>query len=196
MSDKIIVKNFHHIEFYCGDATNTYKRFLIGLGMELISKSDQSTGNIIHASYVLQSGQSKMIFTAPYSSTTATTPPSSTTKANTANAVNTPLNPLKIPPRPPSRPVDLQTSTPTTIDTIINSFSSTPFPSYNTSKAVDFFNKHGLAVKSVAIEVSDIQTAYDTMINNGAVSYSLPSRITGILFFLCFFLCKLTYFNH
>ena len=69
MTDKISVKKFHHVEFYCGDATNTYKRFLFGLGMEFISKSDQSTGNTVHASYVLQSGDMRMIFTAPYSAT-------------------------------------------------------------------------------------------------------------------------------
>lgn len=69
MTDKISVRKFHHVEFYCGDATNTYKRFLFGLGMEFISKSDQSTGNTVHASYVLQSGDMKMIFTAPYSAT-------------------------------------------------------------------------------------------------------------------------------
>lgn len=69
MTDKISVQKFHHVEFYCGDATNTYKRFLFGLGMEFISKSDQSTGNTVHASYVLQSGDMKMIFTAPYSAT-------------------------------------------------------------------------------------------------------------------------------
>ena len=69
MTDKISVRKFHHVEFYCGDATNTYKRFLFGLGMEFISKSDQSTGNTVHASYVLQSGDMRMIFTAPYSAT-------------------------------------------------------------------------------------------------------------------------------
>ena len=54
LTDKINAKKFHHIEFYCGDATTTYKRFQIGLGYELVSKSDQSTGNHIFASYVLQ----------------------------------------------------------------------------------------------------------------------------------------------
>jgi 4-hydroxyphenylpyruvate dioxygenase len=67
MSDKISATGFHHVEFYCGDATNTYKRFLLGLGMELVAKSDQSSGNVAFASYALQSGDMKMIFTAPYS---------------------------------------------------------------------------------------------------------------------------------
>jgi 4-hydroxyphenylpyruvate dioxygenase len=71
-SDKISAQAFHHVEFYCGDATNTYKRFMLGLGMEYIAKSDQSTGNTAHASYVLRSGSMRMVFTAPYPSTIAT----------------------------------------------------------------------------------------------------------------------------
>ena len=65
MSDKFDVKCFHHVEFYCGDALNTCNRFLHGLGMHLISKSDQSTGNTLYSSYCLESGNTKMIFTAP-----------------------------------------------------------------------------------------------------------------------------------
>ena len=66
-SDKIAAIGFDHIEFYCADATFAYKRFLYGLGMELISKSDFSTGNNIHCSYLLQSGDVKMLFSAPFS---------------------------------------------------------------------------------------------------------------------------------
>ena len=65
MSDKFDVKCFHHVEFYCGDALNTCNRFLHGLGMHLISKSDQSSGNTLYSSYCLESGSTKMIFTAP-----------------------------------------------------------------------------------------------------------------------------------
>lgn len=67
-SDKISAIGFDHIEFYCADATFAYKRFLYGLGMELISKSDFSTGNNVHCSYLLQSGDVKMLFSAPFSS--------------------------------------------------------------------------------------------------------------------------------
>lgn len=66
MSDKFDVQKFHHVEFYCGDATNTSKRFQWGLGLNLIGKSDQSTGNHEAASYVMQSGEVKIVFTAPY----------------------------------------------------------------------------------------------------------------------------------
>eukprot|EP01035_Chromulina_nebulosa_P032878 gene32878-43970_t len=66
-SDKITAIGFDHIEFYCADATFAYKRFIYGLGMDLISKSDFSTGNNIHCSYLLQSGDVKMLFSAPFS---------------------------------------------------------------------------------------------------------------------------------
>ncbi|KAK9817847.1 hypothetical protein WJX72_003032 [[Myrmecia] bisecta] len=67
MSDRFEVHKFHHIEFWCGDATNTYKRFSWGLGMTLVAKSDQSTSNATFASYVLQSNDLVFTLTAPYS---------------------------------------------------------------------------------------------------------------------------------
>ncbi|KAL2933084.1 4-hydroxyphenylpyruvate dioxygenase [Bienertia sinuspersici] len=60
------MKRFHHIEFWCGDATNTSLRFSWGLGMRMVAKSDLSTGNLVHASYVLRSGDLDFLFTAPY----------------------------------------------------------------------------------------------------------------------------------
>lgn len=68
-SDLFTVKRFHHVEFWCGDATNTARRFSWGLGMPIIAKSDLSTGNSVHASYLLRSGDLNFLFTAPYSST-------------------------------------------------------------------------------------------------------------------------------
>ncbi|KAI3793801.1 hypothetical protein L1987_36423 [Smallanthus sonchifolius] len=73
MSDKFTVKSFHHVEFWCSDATNTARRFSWGLGMPIIHKSDLSTGNTTHASYLLRSGQLNFLFTAPYSPSIATT---------------------------------------------------------------------------------------------------------------------------
>ncbi|EFJ46247.1 4-hydroxyphenylpyruvate dioxygenase [Volvox carteri f. nagariensis] len=66
-SDKFAVQKFHHIEFWCADATNTFKRFQHGLGMTLVAKSDQSTNNTLYASYVLRSNDLVFTFTAPYS---------------------------------------------------------------------------------------------------------------------------------
>ena len=61
-------RSFHHIEFYCGDATTTSRRWQLGLGMALVAKSDLSTGNAHFASYCLQSGGLRFVFTAPYAS--------------------------------------------------------------------------------------------------------------------------------
>ncbi|XP_006357690.1 4-hydroxyphenylpyruvate dioxygenase [Solanum tuberosum] len=68
-SDLFNVKRFHHIEFWCGDATNTARRFSWGLGLPIAAKSDLSTGNSVHASYLLRSSSSQLqfLFTAPYS---------------------------------------------------------------------------------------------------------------------------------
>ncbi|MBA0634233.1 hypothetical protein Godav_028808, partial [Gossypium davidsonii] len=66
-SDRFTVKRFHHIEFWCTDATNVARRFSWGLGMQFVAKSDLSTGNLNHASYLLRSGDLNFLFTAPYS---------------------------------------------------------------------------------------------------------------------------------
>lgn len=66
-TDKFESKRFHHIEFWCGDANNTSRRFQWGFGLQLIAKSDQSTGNHTYASYVLKSGELIFTFTSAYS---------------------------------------------------------------------------------------------------------------------------------
>lgn len=76
-SDRFGVRKFHHVEFWCADATNTYKRFQHGLGMTLVAKSDHSTGNSRYASYVLRSHDLTLVFTAPYSRACAAAAPSS-----------------------------------------------------------------------------------------------------------------------
>ncbi|KAK3006045.1 hypothetical protein RJ639_017335 [Escallonia herrerae] len=70
-SDRFPVRRFHHVEFWCGDATNAARRFSWGLGMPILAKSDLSTGNSVHASYLLRSGHLRFLFTAPYSSSIA-----------------------------------------------------------------------------------------------------------------------------
>ena len=129
MSDKISAQRFHHVEYYCGDARTTASRFMFGLGMELCAKSDQSTGNSIHASYVVQSGEMRMLFTAPYG------------------------------------------------PGISGKSTSSPFPGFDPSAVQQFHSKHGLAVKAVAIEMSDVQASFDAMIQNGGVSVTPPCEM-------------------
>ncbi|GAB4842876.1 hypothetical protein Ancab_012855 [Ancistrocladus abbreviatus] len=80
-SDRFTVKRFHHIEFWCPDATNCSRRFSWGLGMPIVAKSDLSTGNLVHASYLLRSGQLNFLFTAPYSPSISASESSSNTTA-------------------------------------------------------------------------------------------------------------------
>ncbi|KAM1131398.1 hypothetical protein EV1_045578 [Malus domestica] len=68
-SDRFKVRRFHHVEFWCTDATNAALRFSWGLGMPMVAKSDLSTDNQTHASYLLRSGDLVFLFTAPYSPT-------------------------------------------------------------------------------------------------------------------------------
>lgn len=67
LSDRFEVLAFDHVEFWCGDALNTSRRFGYGLGMTLVAKSDQGTGNMHFASYVMRSNALTFTFTAPYS---------------------------------------------------------------------------------------------------------------------------------
>lgn len=66
MSDRFEVKKFHSLEFWCSDATNVSKRFLWGLGMRHVAKSDLSTGNLHYASHVMKSNDIVFAFSAPY----------------------------------------------------------------------------------------------------------------------------------
>ncbi|KAG9439453.1 hypothetical protein H6P81_019618 [Aristolochia fimbriata] len=75
LSDHFSVRRFHHVEFWCSDATNVSRRFSFGLGMPIVAKSDISTGNLTHASYLLRSGTLNLLFSASYtSSISASTP--------------------------------------------------------------------------------------------------------------------------
>lgn len=67
-TDRFGVQRFHHIEFWCGDASNTWRRFAWGLGMHLVAKSDPTTGNQTYCSYAIQSNDLAFTFTAPLSS--------------------------------------------------------------------------------------------------------------------------------
>lgn len=71
-SDLFPIRRFHRIEFWCTDATNNSCRFSWGLGMPVVAKSDLSTGNATHASYLCCSGDLCFLFTAPYSPFVAT----------------------------------------------------------------------------------------------------------------------------
>ncbi|KAJ7960644.1 4-hydroxyphenylpyruvate dioxygenase [Quillaja saponaria] len=130
-SDRFSVKRFHHIEFWCTDAINTARRFSWGLGMQLVAKSDLSTGNLTHASYLLRSGDLCFLFTAPYS-------PSIAAGEN--------LGPT----------------------------ATASIPTFDHSASRAFSASHGLAVRSIAIEVEDAEIAFSNSVANGAKPSSPP----------------------
>lgn len=58
---------FHHIEFFCGDAKSMAYRFAQALGMRITGEVGQMTGNDQCISYGLESGDVRILMTAPYS---------------------------------------------------------------------------------------------------------------------------------
>lgn len=128
-SDRFRFKKFHHLEFWCTDATNSAHRFSWGLGMPIVAKSDLSTGNSVHASYVIRTGELNFLFTAPYSTTT-------TDPAMKAS-----------------------------------------IPTFDHSLARSFSAKHGLAVRAIAVEVEDAESAFHISVSNGAKATTSPVQL-------------------
>lgn len=151
MTDKIAVQRFHHVEYYCGDATTTYKRFMLGLGMKLVAKSDLSTGNKRSASYAVKTGDMMMCFTAPYGEVAKFTQPIMPEESESANEDENALQ----------------------LDSL-----KAPFPGFNSTGATSFFEKHGLGVKAIGIEVDNVQEAWMTMLGEGAVSVLEPTIVS------------------
>merc|ERR1711871_65490 len=53
-----------------------------------------------------------------------------------------------------------------------------PFPGFNGTVAASFFDKHGLGVKAIGIEVDNVQEAWTTMFGEGAVSILEPTIVS------------------
>ncbi|CAM9922761.1 unnamed protein product [Ectocarpus sp. 6 AP-2014] len=156
-TDLFRMKKFHHVEFYCGDATAAASRFVWGLGMKLVAKSDQSTGNAQHASYVVQSNDLRFVCTAPYS--LATTP---TTEGGAGDRRD-----------PSSRVVNVGES------------GGSPLPGFDPAAAHEFFRRHGLAGRAIGIEVEDAAHAYEQCIEHcgsdgSNASVRRPTRVTDV----------------
>ncbi|KAL2316827.1 hypothetical protein Fmac_030703 [Flemingia macrophylla] len=132
-SDLFEVKRFHHIEFWCTDATNAACRFSWALGMPIVAKSDLSTGNHIHASYLLRSADLSFLFSAPYSTSRA---------PHSASA-------------------------------------TAAIPTFHAAACLAFAAKHGLAVRAVALEVADAESAFRASVAHGAEPASPPVLLRG-----------------
>ncbi|CAM9108464.1 unnamed protein product [Heterosigma akashiwo] len=140
MSDRFEVKNFHHVQFYCGDAQNTARRFQFGLGMRPVAHSDLATGNTESANVVLQSGDLRFLFTAPYALPEeeeerggGAFPP-----ASKAAAVARRPSPERETTQEPNAPSGFEN---------VKEDTSNCFPGFDKKEAHSFFRKHGLAAK-------------------------------------------------
>lgn len=156
-SDRFNVIGFDHVEFWCGDATNTSQRYIsdyilhynfligyrslntslqsehrfgFGLGMTLIARSDQGTGNQHFASYVMNSQDITFVFTAPYSTTTN------------------------------------------------KKDSTSPMPWYSQDAAHEFIKKHGLAVRALGLRVQDTRIAFQESVTHGAIVVQSPTVVS------------------
>lgn len=128
---------FHHVEFYCGDAKSTALRFSSALGMPIVGETGQMTGNDQCVSYGLESGEFRLLLTAPYSQERAGIGAPQVTDAAAPN----------------------------------------PLPSFSVSHAHDFFQKHGLAARAIAIQVKDSKEAFERSIANGAKPVQEPTFV-------------------
>jgi 4-hydroxyphenylpyruvate dioxygenase len=54
---------------------------------------------------------------------------------------------------------------------------SIPIPNFNSDGASNFFQKHGLAVKAVAIEVDDVSDAFNKALSGGGEQIQAPITI-------------------
>lgn len=73
-----LVWPFESIQLTHGPFTHPPFRFGLGLGLSLVSRTDQGTGNALFASYVMRSNDVMFSFTAPYGSQPAPVPASET----------------------------------------------------------------------------------------------------------------------
>ncbi len=64
--DFLQIKSIDHVHFYVGNAKHAMYYWWKGFGFKPIAYSGLETGNRDYASYVLQSGQIRLVFSAPY----------------------------------------------------------------------------------------------------------------------------------
>ena len=147
-SETIGSLGFHHIEFYCGDARMAANQFASSLGMSIVGTTGQSTGNDQCISYGLVSGDFHLLLTAPYSrAVTMDTAPSSASEDD--DGTNKKKN--------------------------IEYDAPNPLPGFEVAEAHNFFQKHGLAARAVALHVTDAKAAFEESVQNGATPVLQPT---------------------
>jgi 4-hydroxyphenylpyruvate dioxygenase len=143
---------FHHIEFYCGDAKSMASQFAVALGMSITGTTGQATGNDKCISYGLESGNFRLLLTAPYS--LAVVAESQAAAAAAAKEEK---------------------------QDIVEYDAPMALPNFNVVDAHNFFQKHGLAARAVAIQVVDAKKAFDASVANGATPVLEPTLLPTCL---------------
>ncbi len=65
-ADFLQIKSIDHLHFYVGNAKHAMYHWWKGFGFQPVAYSGLETGNRESASYVMQSGQIRLVFSAPY----------------------------------------------------------------------------------------------------------------------------------
>ncbi|CAD6220334.1 unnamed protein product [Miscanthus lutarioriparius] len=140
-TDRFHVIDFHHVEFWCADATSAAGGFSFALGVPLAAHSDLTTGNTAHASHLLRSrsGPLAFPFTAPYARhISADDDADATAAASNCSPV---------------------------------------VPSFSADAARRFAANYGLAVRAVAVRVSDAAEAFRASVAAGARPAFSPAEL-------------------
>ena len=152
-SDRFGGRAFAHTEFWCGDAQNTARRFSGALGMPMVARCDLSSGDTRCSSYVLRSRDLCLVFTAP-------------SAVELAGGGGTGAS----------------------LEAVNGSRGATGdggredgvgLPGFDAAAAHRFVQRHGLAVRAVALEVDDTAEAYCASVKHGARPALAPCRRGG-----------------
>ena len=141
------VKGVHHVELWCSDASSAAGRFAHALGMDLLAKSDATTGNVDSVSQVIGSGECRFVFTAPVGSFVGSDPaeaPASAAAAEVAAA---------------------------------QAAAATAAADQHRRRHSFVERHGGLAVRAVCIEVADAAAAYDACLSGGGESVLPPAPL-------------------
>ncbi|KAL3809892.1 hypothetical protein ACHAXA_008544 [Cyclostephanos tholiformis] len=169
--DRLGTIDFHHVEFYVGDASTTARRFEVALGMPITCHSSLSTGNDVCVTYGLECRGSggggedggweedeeggvydgvRFLITAPLGRKSTTSASSSTSNAN-GDIMTNDVGPAGTAPL--------------------------PMPGYDPEYAREFVSRHGMAVRALGIRVVDAIAAYDGAVTNGARGVLPPTIV-------------------
>ena len=149
-SDRFGVRAFAHVEFWCGDAQNTARRFSGALGMPMVARRDLSTGEARCSSCVLRSGDLTFVFTAPNALEVAAAAAAAAAaedeggRGRESGATGT-----------SGRSEPCQRA-------------GGGMPGYDAEKAHRFVQRHGLAVRAVGLLVDDAREAFASSVKHGA----------------------------